>query len=266
MKMQDPGSFTIPCIIGNTELGKDLCDSRASINLIPLSVVKRLSLGELTPIAMTLQMADNSMVQPKGILEDILIKVGKFIFLVDFVVMNIEEDKQVPLLLGRPFLATRATLIDVKKEELTLKVGDEAAHLYLNQGLKQFDDDNVDCKSVQQIIPISTELIYDCKIQNSMNKNEMNCQYIEARDVEYLNSSFEIKTTLNLKEISTEKSSTDEEEEQGVEKSSEGLILKELPKYLKYAFLEAEIAQLLIIATDLTKEKKAETIENSQKV
>ena len=182
MKMQDPGSFTIPCIIGNTKLGKALCDLRASINLMPLSMVKRLSLGELTPIAMTLQMADNSMVQPEGILEDVLIKVGKFIFPVDFVVMNIEEDKQVPLL-GRPFLATGAALIDVKKEELTLKVGDEAAHFYLNQSLKQFDDDNVDCNSVEQIIPISTELVYDCKIQNSMNKNEMNFQYIEDRDV-----------------------------------------------------------------------------------
>ena len=115
MKMQDPGSFTIPCIIGNTELGKALCDSRASINLMPLSVVKRLSLGKLTPITMTLQMADRLMVQLAGILEDVLIRVGKFIFLVDFVVMNIEEDKQVPLLLGRPFLAIGAALIDVKK-------------------------------------------------------------------------------------------------------------------------------------------------------
>ena len=65
---------------------------------MPLSVVKRLSLGELTPTAMTLQMENRSMLQPKGILEDILIMVGKFILLVDFVVMNIEEDKRVPLL------------------------------------------------------------------------------------------------------------------------------------------------------------------------
>ena len=141
---------------------------------MPLSVVKRLSLGELTPTAMTLQMADRSMVQLEGILEDVLIKVGKFIFPVDFVVMNIEEDKHVPLLLGRPFLATRAALIDVKKGELTLRVGDEAVHFNLNQSLKQFDGDNADCKSVEQIIPISPKLIYNCKMQNSMNENEMN--------------------------------------------------------------------------------------------
>ena len=96
-------------------MGKALCDSGASINLIPLSVVKRLSLGELTPTTMTLQMADITLAQPEGILEDVLIKVGKFIFLVDFVIIDIEKDKQVPLLLGRPFLVIGAALIDVKK-------------------------------------------------------------------------------------------------------------------------------------------------------
>ena len=97
--MQDPGSFTVPCTIGNSKMGKELCDSGASINLIPLSLVKRLSLGQLTPIAMTLQMEDITLAQPEGILEDVLINVGKFIFLVDFVVIDIEDDKNVPLLL-----------------------------------------------------------------------------------------------------------------------------------------------------------------------
>ena len=91
--MQDPGSFTIPYTIGNSEMGKALCDSGPSINLMPLSIVKRLSLGELTPTAMTLQMVDITLAQPKGILEDVFIKVRKFIFPVDFVVIGIEEDK-----------------------------------------------------------------------------------------------------------------------------------------------------------------------------
>ena len=114
-KNEDPGSFTIPCSIGKYELKKDLCDFGASINLMPLSVVQRLSFGELTPSAITLQMADRSMTQPEGILEDVLVEVGKFIFLVDFVIMQMEEDTQVPWLLGRPFLATGAALIDVLK-------------------------------------------------------------------------------------------------------------------------------------------------------
>ena len=89
------------------------------------------------------------MVHPEGILEYVLIKVGKFIFPVDFVVMNIEEDKQVPLLLERHFLATGGALIDLKKGELTLRVGDEAVHFHLNQRVKQFGDDNDDCNSVE---------------------------------------------------------------------------------------------------------------------
>ena len=132
VKIQDPGSFTIPCTIGNSKMGKTLCDFRASINLMPLSIVKRLSLEYLTPIAMTLQMADRTLAQHEGILEDVLIKVGKFIFPVDFVVIDIEEEKQVPLLLRRPFISIGTTLIDVKKGELTLRVRDKAVHFNLN--------------------------------------------------------------------------------------------------------------------------------------
>ena len=91
--MQDLDSFTIPCEIGHANMGKALWDSGASINLMPLSIAKRLSLGELTPIAMTLQIPNRTLTHPKGLLEDVLIKVGKFIFPMDFVVIDIEEDK-----------------------------------------------------------------------------------------------------------------------------------------------------------------------------
>ena len=77
------------------------------------------------------------MTQPEGILEDVLVKVGKFIFPMDFVIIDMEEDKQVPLLLGRPFLARNVALIDVKKEELTLRVRIEEVHFNLNQSMKQ---------------------------------------------------------------------------------------------------------------------------------
>ena len=173
-KMKDPSSFTIPCSIGKYEFKKALCDSRANINLMPLSVVQRLSLGELTPTTIILQMADRSMAQPEGVLEDVLVKVGKFIFLVDFVVMNMEEDNQVPLLLGRPFLAIGATLIDVQKGELTLRVGNEAVHFNLNKSLTQFDVDAENCNAVDNSSPISFDLISDCNLQHSINENEMN--------------------------------------------------------------------------------------------
>ena len=91
-KMNDPGSFTIPYSIGKYEFKKSLCDSGVSINLMPLSMVQRLSLGEVTPTTIILQMVDRSMAQPEGVLEDVLVKVGKFIFPMDFVVMKMEEE------------------------------------------------------------------------------------------------------------------------------------------------------------------------------
>ena len=89
---------------------------------MPLLVVKRLSLGELTPTTLSLKMVDRLMAQPEGILEDVLVKVGKFIFPMDFVVIEIKEDEKIPLFLGRPFIATCIALIDVKKGDLTLRV------------------------------------------------------------------------------------------------------------------------------------------------
>ena len=202
--MQDPGSFTIPYKIGHDDIRKSLCDSRASINLMPLSVVKRLSLGELIPTAMTLQMADKTLAHPEGILEDVLIKVGKFIFPLDFVVIDIEEDKQVPLLLGRPFLATEATLIDVKKGELTLRVRDEAVHFKLNHSLKQPELSNANCEIVETKIPISFELINDYSFQSSMNENEMNLQYLEHLEVEFIDSNVKLKkAVLSVEENNT---------------------------------------------------------------
>ena len=206
-KMKDPDSFTIPCTVGKYEFKKALCDSGANINLMPLSMVHRLSLGELTPTTITLQMVDRSMAQPEGVLEDVLVKVGKFIFPVDFVVMKMEEDTQVPLLLGRPFLATGAALIDKQKGELTLRVGNEAVHLNLNKSLTQSDIDEENCMDVDKISPISFELNSDCNIQHSINENEMNFQYLKSVDNELLHSSLQYtETVLSLNENSKENS------------------------------------------------------------
>ena len=105
---------------------------------------------------------DKTLAHPEGILEDVLIKVGKFVFPVDFVVINMEEDKQVPLLLGRPFLATKAALIDVKKGDLTIRVGVEAVHFNLNHSLKQPELSSADYEIVETKIPVSSELAATC--------------------------------------------------------------------------------------------------------
>ncbi|XP_062093475.1 uncharacterized protein LOC133799477 [Humulus lupulus] len=124
-KLRDPGSFTIPCTIGEFEGKHALCDLGASINLMPLSAFRRLSLGEARPTIVTLQLADRSVKHPRGIIEDVFVKVDKFIFPADFIVLDMKEDENVPIILGRPFLSTGKALIDMQKGELKLRVQGE---------------------------------------------------------------------------------------------------------------------------------------------
>ena len=154
-------------------------------------------MGELTPTVITLKMADGSMAQPEGILEDVLVKVGKFIFPVDFVIMQMEEDTQVPLLLGRPFLATGAALIDVQKCELTLRVGDEALHFNINRSLEHPNVEADNCMVVRKNRLLNDELNSDCIIQHSINEIEMNFQYLESFDCEVLPSNVFNKETVS---------------------------------------------------------------------
>ncbi|GJR18041.1 reverse transcriptase domain-containing protein [Tanacetum coccineum] len=125
-KLGDPGKFLIPCDFPGMDECLALADLGASINLMPLSVWKKLSLPELTPTCMTLELADRSITQPIGIAEDVDVKVGKFQFPADFVVVDFDADPRVPLILGRSFLKTGRALIDVYEGELTLRVGKEA--------------------------------------------------------------------------------------------------------------------------------------------
>ncbi|KAL0438800.1 UNVERIFIED_CONTAM: Retrovirus-related Pol polyprotein from transposon [Sesamum latifolium] len=124
-KLKDPGSFSIPCTIGEINFEKALCDLGASINLMPYSIFVKLGMHELTPTIVTLQLADRSIKYPRGIIEDVLVKVGKFVIPVDFVVLDMEEDANTPLILDRPFLVTSKALIDVQKGQLTLRINDE---------------------------------------------------------------------------------------------------------------------------------------------
>ncbi|GJW36021.1 reverse transcriptase domain-containing protein [Tanacetum coccineum] len=132
-KLGDPDKFLIPCDFPGMDECLALADLGASINLMPLSVWKKLSLPELTPTCMTLELADRSITQPIGIAEDVYLKVGKFKFPADFVVVDFDADPRVPLILGRSFLKTGHALIDVYEGELTLRVGKEAVTFNLDQ-------------------------------------------------------------------------------------------------------------------------------------
>ncbi|GJY37875.1 reverse transcriptase domain-containing protein [Tanacetum coccineum] len=132
-KLGDPCKFLIPCDFPGMDECLALADLGASINLMPLSVWEKLSLPELTPTCMTLELADRSITQPIGIAEDVYVKVRKFKFKADFVVVDFDTDLRVPLILGRSFLKTGRALIDVYKGELTLRVEKEAITFNLDQ-------------------------------------------------------------------------------------------------------------------------------------
>ncbi|GKB22157.1 reverse transcriptase domain-containing protein [Tanacetum coccineum] len=124
-KLGDTKRFLIPCDFYGFELCMALADLGASVNLMPLSVWKRLSLPKLSPTRMTLELATRTVAYPTGIAEDVFVQVVKFTFPADFVVVDYDVDPRVPLILGRPFLRTAHALVDVHSEELTLQVGDE---------------------------------------------------------------------------------------------------------------------------------------------
>ncbi|CAL1378637.1 unnamed protein product [Linum trigynum] len=126
-KRKDPESFTILLNIGSMHVGKSLADLGASINVMQYNLFKKLDLGELSPARMSIQLDDRSIVHPRGIIEDLLVKVGAFTYRVDFFVLDINEDVDVPLILGRPFLATAKALIDVHSGKLILRAGNEHA-------------------------------------------------------------------------------------------------------------------------------------------
>ncbi|GJS71027.1 homeodomain-like protein [Tanacetum coccineum] len=137
LKETDPGSFILPCIIGNHSMSNALANLEASIIVMPYSLFKRLGLGSLKPIKMTIEMADRSMQSPKWINENALVKISNFMFPIDFVVLDIMEDENVLIILGRPMLATAHAKIDIKCKELDdlvmndEKVGDFENYLSL---------------------------------------------------------------------------------------------------------------------------------------
>ncbi|GKA91072.1 retrovirus-related pol polyprotein from transposon TNT 1-94 [Tanacetum coccineum] len=142
-KETDPGSFILPCIIRNHSMGNTLADLGESISIMPYSLFKRLELGSLKPIKMTIEMADRQMQSLKGIKENVIVKISNFVFPIDFVVLGIMEDENVLIILGRPMLATSHAKIDVyelakDKEEFSMMLCDPDKRMSI--GLEEFVD------------------------------------------------------------------------------------------------------------------------------
>ena len=139
-KFKDPGNITIPCSIRDVSVGKALIDLGAIINLMPLSMCRRIGNLKVAPTKMTLQLADRSIIRPYGVVEDVLVKVRQFTFPMDFVIIDIKEDSDIPLILGRPFMLTAKCVVDIGNGNVEISVEDHKATFNLFEVIKHPSD------------------------------------------------------------------------------------------------------------------------------
>lgn len=125
LKLKKPRSFTISYTIGDSHFNKALCDLGASVNLMHFYIIMKLEIREAKPTTISLKLVNRSITYPRRLIEDVLVKVDKFILLSEFIVLDMEEDEEISLILGRSFLAMGKTLINVHECKLILRVRDE---------------------------------------------------------------------------------------------------------------------------------------------
>ncbi|CAN6544766.1 unnamed protein product [Malus baccata var. baccata] len=259
-KKKDPGSFTISCTIGSLDFHKVLIDLGASVNLMPYSVFQKLGEGELKPTSMSLQLADRYVTYPLGILEDVIIKVDKFYLPTDFIVLDMEEDKEVPLILGRLFMATAQTLIDVEASTLTLRVQGESVVFTLFEAIKRpLELEECFC------VDVLDGIVHANFASRSSNDELLTCLTNHDATLSMEENVVDVIVALDSAPIHNPKW-RHVYESLGVPKqplfpSSEQapkLMLKLLPSHLKYAHLGVNKTLPVIIAADLndTKEDK----------
>nr|GEU33705.1 reverse transcriptase domain-containing protein [Tanacetum cinerariifolium] len=243
-KLGDPGKFLIPCDILRMDL----------------------SLPKLTPTRMTLELADQSINRPKGVAEYIFVNVGKFHFLINFIVVDFKVDPRVPLILGRSFLRTGRALIDVYREGITLRVNDEAVTFNLNQTTRYsstYDDlsvNRIDIIDVareeyaQEILGFSN----NSSGGNPTSTSEPILSDSSPSITPFEGSNFiseEIEAYLKDKSISPEIDHADFKAKSSIEEPPE-LELKDLPSHLEYAYLKGVDKLPVIIAKDLKVNEK----------
>nr|GEV93732.1 hypothetical protein [Tanacetum cinerariifolium] len=284
-KLEDPGKFLIPCDFSRMDECLAMADLGASINLTPLSVWNKLSLPELTPTLMTLELADRSISRLIGVAEDVFVKVGKFYFPADFVVADFDADPRVPLILGISFLKTRKALFDVYEGEFTLRVGKEAITFNIDQTSSFFDViasgnptsyyDLIISTSSSTLTPFGDsdflleEVDAFLALEDDPTSPEVNHSYYDMEGDILILEAFlnddpslppptqgkylpQVRKELKIYEAKNDKSSIDEPPE---------VKLKDLPPHLEYAFLEGNDKLPVIIAKDLSVKEKAALIK-----
>jgi hypothetical protein len=257
-KLKDPGSFTIPCTIGDKYFEHALCDLGASINLMPLSLYKKLGIGEAKATTISLQLADRSIKHPRGIIEDVLVKVDKFIYPADFIVLDMEEDRDIPIILGRPFLATGKALIDVHKGQLILRLEDEQVTFNVFKSMKYPSESN----SCFQIDIIDNLVVKSVAHEHLTEPLEACLVHSGSKIVENL----EIEEYINYLESSPPVAFPRRHQFEELGKCPTKplpsiqhpptLELKPLPAHLKYAYLGEASTLPVIIASSITDEEE----------
>ncbi|CAL8998313.1 unnamed protein product [Prunus brigantina] len=160
-KCKDPGSFTISCVIGNTKFEHATLDLGASINVMPYSIYASMNLGELKNDGVIIQLADRSNAYPKGVLEDVLVQVNHLIFPADFYVLEMEDSAHstpLPILLGRPFMKTARTKIDVFKGTLTMEFDGDIIDFNISEAIRYPIDDH-SCFSIDAFDSLAQEYL-----------------------------------------------------------------------------------------------------------
>nr|GEY13890.1 reverse transcriptase domain-containing protein [Tanacetum cinerariifolium] len=274
-KLGDPGKFLIPCEFPGMDECLALADLGLSINLMPLSVCKGLSLLELTPTCMTLELVDQTKSKPVGIAKDVKVKVGVFHFPADFVVVDFKPDPRVPLILVRCFLKTSRALIDVHKGELTLRIGHEAITYNLDQTSRysanydQMKANKIDvtdeaCEEYSDFLLFEKADAF-LDLEDDPDSSELDPSYYDPEgDILLLEAILNSNPSPPLPNHEQSVPSFKEELkacEAKTIKSSIGeppkVELKDLPPHLEYAFLEGDNKFPVIIAKELRDEEKS---------
>ncbi|KAM1265683.1 hypothetical protein ACFX2J_035340 [Malus domestica] len=265
-KLKDAGSFTIPCVIGGKEFGRALCDLGASINLMPYSVYESLNLGDLKETKVVIQLADRSNRYPKGLLEDVLVQVNELIFPADFFVLEMEHDPMptaLPLILGRPFLRTARTKIDVYDGTLTMEIDGENVKFRIFNAMR-YPSELESCLSID---------VFDYFVQDCFNEGvrQDNLEKALVHSITHGNFNYSehieeelIQTVASLESLSPIRGKcssyfislpTSNEKTLPSVIQAPKLELKPIPKHLKYVFLGEDEALPVIISSQLTVEE-----------
>ncbi|GJS27084.1 hypothetical protein Tco_0487704 [Tanacetum coccineum] len=274
LKEKDPESFTIPCVIGKIGINKALADLGANISFMPHFMFARLDLGELKPTRMCIELANKSTQYPRRIAEHVIVKIDKFIFPVDFVVLDMEEDHKILIILGRPFLATAHAMIDVFNKKISFKIGNETINFDIEKSMKFSTPEDDTCLSIDMVDVAVTD-----HVQNILPSYPLDSFLFESIIIYQQSKVVNLwgdegdKIEHNLDESNTSRLSSNSDNWESNDftkltlftatREAEAQIpkLKELPSHLEYAFLDDNQEFPVIISSLLSSQEKESLLQ-----